>query len=458
VSVFDASYSAGIVNEDTRPGSGATGPRGGPIEPFALHGCVLTPEEALDTGWVVVGADGLIEYVGFREPAGVERRFHTEGVILPGLIDLHGHPEFNVFPPWEPPAMYANRYEWRSSPIYHQLIREPEDRLLANLAPGTQARYAEIRALVAGTTAIQGASQKYPDPQAALVRNVDLNIFGQHRARALIDLPGDGQSLDELNQILAAIRAGAVDALYIHLAEGRSDDPRSQGEFARLIQLGGLTPATIVIHGCALSRDQFGDLRDAGGKLVWSPQSNMRLYGQTTSVLDALRLGLPVGLGADWLPTGSPSLLAELRVARRLLSQQQHPISARELVRMVTVGAAAIAGLSDHLGTIAEGRPADLLVVERNYSDPYESVVNCEPAAIQLVIIGGSCTYGDWQVVRELMGQEVARERFESVVAWGQWMALDARHGGASPGQAAGLADLRAALIGQLPQLGPIFA
>ena len=26
----------------------------------------------------------------------------TDGVILPGLIDLHGHPEFNVFAAWEP--------------------------------------------------------------------------------------------------------------------------------------------------------------------------------------------------------------------------------------------------------------------------------------------------------------------------------------------------------------------
>ena len=89
-----------------------------------------------------------------------------------------------------------------------------------------------------------------------------------------------------------------------------------------LVGLNALTAKTVVIHGTALSRDQLGDMKDAGAKLVWSPQSNLRLYGETTRAADALELGLPVGLGADWLPSGSTSLLAELKVARRCLADQ----------------------------------------------------------------------------------------------------------------------------------------
>ena len=87
-----------------------------------------------------------------------------------------------------------------------------------------------------------------------------------------------------------------------------------------------------MIHGTALSREQLGDLKDAGAKLVWSPQSNLRLYGETTSAADALELGLPVGLGADWLPSGSTSLLAELKVARRCLAEQGREPTAKQLV------------------------------------------------------------------------------------------------------------------------------
>jgi len=49
-------------------------------------------------------------------------------------------------------------------------------------------------------------------------------------------------------------------------------------------------------------------LADAGCRLVWSPQSNLRLYGDTTLAAEAIRAGMPVALGADWLPSGATSL------------------------------------------------------------------------------------------------------------------------------------------------------
>ena len=109
-------------------------------------------------------------------------------------------------------------------------------------------------------------------------------------------------------------------------------------------------------------------------------------------------MGLAVGLGADWLPSGSPSLLAELTVARRCLIEQGHPAQAKQLVQMVTSGAAAIAGLADKLGTLAPGRPADLVVFERATPTPTRTSSSAEPAWVELVMIGGDLTYGrsDW--------------------------------------------------------------
>ncbi len=74
------------------------------------------------------------------------------------MLDLHGHPEFNVFAPWEPPKSYVNSYAWRASDPYHDLVRDPQNAMIPKLPKGTQLRYAEIRALVGGVTAIQGAS------------------------------------------------------------------------------------------------------------------------------------------------------------------------------------------------------------------------------------------------------------------------------------------------------------
>jgi 5-methylthioadenosine/S-adenosylhomocysteine deaminase len=229
----------------------------------------------------------------------------TGGVVLPGLIDLHGYPEFNVFAAWEPPKLFANRYLWRGSPIYQALVRDTQDRLLDAGLADEELRYAEIRALVGGVTAIQGASGRTRSTEEALVRNVDLRIFGQHRARAMIDLPSpSSRDAEKLRDIVAEIGRGEVDAFYLHLAEGQADNQRSKNEFGRLVEdYRGLTPATVLIHGTALTRQQLGQVKDAGAKLVWSPQSNLRLYGQTTPLATRCSLGSRWG----WVLTGCPA-------------------------------------------------------------------------------------------------------------------------------------------------------
>jgi hypothetical protein len=62
------------------------------------------------------------------------------------LIDLHGHPEYNVFAAWEPPRVYANRYQWRRSAEYRAVIRDPYTLLTSGDAPGGDATGAGIPA------------------------------------------------------------------------------------------------------------------------------------------------------------------------------------------------------------------------------------------------------------------------------------------------------------------------
>ena len=84
-----------------------------PAEPVALGGTVVRPDRAMAKGWVVVDGDHIVD-IRTKKPAGVTC-IDTGGVILPGLIDLHGHPEYNVFNPWEPPKTFINRGQWRGS-------------------------------------------------------------------------------------------------------------------------------------------------------------------------------------------------------------------------------------------------------------------------------------------------------------------------------------------------------
>src|SRR5436190_15481648 len=452
---FDERYELGILDE--LPGDETArleqAPRAA-SQPFALRGCVLTPDRRLDDGYVLISGSN-VESVDDAKPDAGTKIVETDGVILPGLIDLHGHPEYNVFAAWDPPKLFKNRYVWGGSGGYDTVVRQPWAKLTADPSLlQTLTRYAEVRALVGGATAIQGASAKYPGKDEALVRNVDLRIFGEHKARSIIDL--SRAAPDDRTRLRAHIDAGEVTAVYVHLAEGVDD--RSRKEFQELVDANLLTAATVIIHGTALTDANLADVKDAGAKLVWSPQSNLRLYGDTTHAAKALQLEIPLGIGADWLPSGSQTLLGELKVARRRLLQQGAPPGqlAKKLVHAVTSGGAAIAGLGDKLGTLAGGRPADVLVLERFFDDPWENVVEAEPGWIELVTIGGDVAYGRADWVQDLTGTD---GELEDVIAWGKAMKLDTSYAAApSGGTPVRLAEIRKSLLDRFPQSGPIFA
>ncbi|HET9345382.1 MAG TPA: amidohydrolase family protein [Candidatus Limnocylindrales bacterium] len=455
---FDERYFDGIDAEDTTPqavppvmGGVVAAPRG----PLALKGCVITPSKRIDDGYVTIEDDRITSVTKKKPEPGVDV-VDTGGVILPGLIDLHGHPEFNVFAPWEPPRLFENRHKWRDSKEYEKVVKIPW-KALAGTDPGpsllpTLTRYAEARALVGGTTAIQGASAKYPDPTESLVRNVDRKLFGAHKARSAIDFDRESPSTRKLRR--KQIADGDVVAYYLHLAEGV--DQKSRDEFDEVVDASLLTPATVIIHGTALTEAQLGDVRDAGAKLVWSPQSNLRLYAKTTDAARALALKIPVALGADWQPSGSPSLLAEMKIARRALAEAGLEISARDLVEMVTTVAAGISGLADHIGSLAEDRMADVVVLERLHEDPWESVALSYPGDVRMVVVGGDVAYFSPDLVP---ADVVPRAGLEEVSAWGRPMLLDTSYSvRAGPNPPPRLADLRAALLARDLRVGPIFA
>ena len=359
---FEAAYLAGVPEALPAP-SVATRPRGAtPTEPFALTGCVVTPDVVLDPGCVVV-ADGEVSAVQATPPDGV-RVQDTGGVICPGLIDLHGHPEFNVFAAWEPPKEFANRYQWRESDLYHKLVRDPQNTLKTALPDQTQLRYAEVRALVGGVTAIQGTSELITRLTAeSLVRNVDKWIFGRHRARALIDLPSaTGRAKQQLDDILAGIdQQGDVDAFYIHLAEGQTTNARSQGEFDKLVGLErpDARHRDHPRHGAHQGPARACARRRRQARLVAAEQpAALRRddgRGGCAGHRGCRSASAPTGCRA-----GARACWRRCTVARRCLIEQGHAVEAKQLVQMVTTGAAAIAGLADKLGHArrrAAGRP-----------------------------------------------------------------------------------------------------
>ena len=59
------------------------------------------------------------------------------------------------------------------------------------------------------------------------------------------------------------------------------------------------------IHAIGLLARDYAFMASRGTGLIWSPRSNVTLYGDTAVVTEAARFGVQIALGTDWMPTGS---------------------------------------------------------------------------------------------------------------------------------------------------------
>lgn len=403
-SVRDVSYTRSPAGSDSWITSDAPTPRTSTIlslqevTGYVLTGKVvpMTSEDAVISNASVLVRDGLIEAVWNSSegpPPGTDVTgvvtISTNGIIFPGLIDTHNHVEYNMLPLYNVPTCYGNRYQWTRPACYKTDVSYPKKILTQGSYDGLRAEvitYAEVKALVGGGTALQGSTNaKNTTP----VRNIGCSAFGTKCIYSHV------LSIDSLDadKYLKRIEEGKLKVLFLHIAEGT--DLKSRKEFDTLKEEGLLLEQTVIIHGTALTRSNFKEMAAAGTKLVWSPLSNLLLYGKTTDVKAAWEEGVTVSLAPDWSPSGSKNVLGELKVADQW---NKHRLGTfftdYQLVQMVTVNAAKVCNWTAHVGTIQPGLCADLLVIRDPGGDPYRALIDAIDSDVLLVTVGGNPLYG----------------------------------------------------------------
>ena len=372
---------------------------------YALEGRVVTlgPQGILPNGAIFI-EDGMIRAVqpGLAPaPAGFENavRIRTGDTLFPGLIELHNHLAYNAIPVWLVPSKYTNNGQWRGIHEYRRNVTGPA-KVLGNTAGLVEAviRFVECRALLGGTTTSQGITLigvGTKDFFSGLVRNVEAPLSPDLPAAATrIDNPPNKESEKQKyfeNQV-------DVECYLQHLSEGIGPTPRSW--FKRMQKADGtwaIYHSFCGIHSAALTREDFDIIVEHGGSMVWSPLSNYLLYGDTADIQAAAASGIKMGLGSDWAPSGSKSLIGELKVAWLASQQAGGVFSAEQLVRMATINAAEILGWEAQLGTLEPGKRADIIAVDGKTGDPFMQLIKARDKSLTLVVIDGIPRVGQLQ-------------------------------------------------------------
>ena len=110
-----------------------------------------------------------------------------------------------------------------------------------------------------------------------------------------------------------------------------------------------------LVHGVATDRADYAVMREFDVTLVWSPRSNLALYGETVDLAGAVESSVRIALSTDWSPSGSFTMREELKCARRVASATGVALPAEALWRMSTINGAYALGLEDRYGAIAPG-------------------------------------------------------------------------------------------------------
>jgi len=372
-----------------------------------ITGTILVPGQVLHGGQVLFDATGTITCVSCdcsAMAAGATAIDCPTGVVSPGLINTHDHITYaQNSPVTDSGERYEHRNDWRNGDGGHTKIS------YASGATPAQVQWGELRFLMGGATSTVGSGG-----QTGLLRNLDQSANEQGLGDPAVyfntfplgtstpsSMACTAYTFDDTSSSIANDKAYEP-----HISEGIDATARNEFVCSSTSANGGqmLTqPQSAFIHAVALEPADYLAMAKAGTKLIWSPRSNIRLYGDTAPVTVASRMGVRIALGTDWTPSGSMNMLRELACADSFnKTYLDSYFSDEELWLMATRNAAMVTASDAKLGILATGHLADIAIFDGRTNQDHRAVIAAQPQDVVLVMRAGSAIYGDASIISAL--------------------------------------------------------
>lgn len=384
-----------------------------------LIGNILAPDGVYVGGEVVISPQGEITYVGCGDSevpgaAGATVVTCPTGVVSPGLINAHDHLTYDQNLPgnWGQ-ERYDHRNQWRKGLDGHHQIPAPR------ATDDLQVAWAELRHVMGGTTSIAGSGGV-----KGFLRNLDKKDLLEGLDEGVTNYVTfplgdyDGTMLDQgcgYPKIVDPTQALESHCFLPHVAEGIDQAALNEilclsGQEQQGVDVVGANGAFIHTVGALAPNGQL--LRERKTSVIWSPRSNVALYGNTATVTMYDTLGINLALSTDWTPSGSVNLLRELKCADNLnRNYLDSHFSDQDLWRMVTANAADALQVGDSIGRLEQGRVADISIYDgKNAGNPYRAVIDAGVKETVLVLRAGQPLYGDSEIMSALPGAQAGCE------------------------------------------------
>ncbi|WP_046472184.1 8-oxoguanine deaminase [Allosalinactinospora lopnorensis] len=191
--------------------------------------------------------------------------------------------------------------------------------------------------------------------------------------------------------------------LHTHLAETADEEEKCLAEFGctpveYAEKLGWLGGDVWFAHAVHLSDNAVSRIAGSGTAVAHCPTSNARLGAGICRVPELIEAGVTIGIGVDG-PASSEltPLSGEMHQALLMARARKGPqaLSARQALRLATLGGARCLGRGDELGSLETGKLADVALWRIDgfgydvIDDPVVALTFGPPPPLELLLVGG---------------------------------------------------------------------
>lgn len=165
---------------------------------------------------------------------------------------------------------------------------------------------------------------------------------------------------------------------------------------------------TILAHGIWLDDEEYKIIKETNTRIAHNPSSNCKLASGICDVLRYQEMGVLVGIGTDGSPCNNNfDMFSDMRLAtflQKVKHLNEKALPARKVLRMATIEGSAALNWEQEIGSIENGKNADLVMVDINnlnalplYDPVSHLVYSASGKDVSLTMIDGKIVYQDGQ-------------------------------------------------------------
>ena len=406
-------------------------------------GTVIVMDES---GMILEGAAMLVEgtrisaliAAGDPRPAGARVIDATGHLVIPGLINTHGHAAMSLLRGLAddlPLLTWLNDYIFPAEAalvapdfVYWGTLLSAVEMLKGGTTTFADMYYFRTdiarAAIDAGIRAVTGPhiigfpTPDFASPEESLADAAEFMEHYRDHPTVVPAVAAHALYTTPLEAVENAFRlAEQYDAPFlIHALEDPSEDVAAReltgmGVVEALGSIGALRPGTVLAHSIYLSDEDIERIAASGAGIAHNPQSNMKLgVARAAPVAEALAAGIPVGLGTDGPASNNDlDMFDEMDAAakvQKFMLGDPAALPAETVFRMATMGGARVLNLHDEIGSLEPGKRADIVLLDTRrpgltplYRVYSHLVYAARGSDVSTVIVNGRVVVRDRQIL-----------------------------------------------------------